>query len=167
MKILFFATLLFSSNLIYGQNVTADNSTNPLQYFEFLIEGFWETNTTRQTFEWGIGEKSVVSKLYFTNSDSLKLVGEITWFWHPGLNAIKGYGTSIEMEMDFFDYTTSFESPTRMVNTFSGYGGQFDGVQQLETLEFIGEDKYIWTYYNKEGLEFAAAYSITFLRKKS
>tara|TARA_R110000868_G_scaffold410693_8_gene699923 strand:- start:4776 stop:5279 length:504 start_codon:yes stop_codon:yes gene_type:complete len=164
MKFLFLVTLLIFSTNLKAQDTQSDSSSNPLQNFEFLVGGTWETNNTQQTFEWGIGEKSIVSKLYFTNNDSLKLVGEITWFWHPGLKAIKGYGTSIEMEMDFFDYTTSFETPTKMVNTFIGYGGHVDGVQQLETLEFIDNDKYLWTYYEKKGLEFNASYSITFRR---
>ncbi len=162
-------TLLVSGIFLFegaqAQEQEADSTGNPLQNFEFLIGGAWTADRTHQTFEWGVGEKSVVSKLYFTNDDTLKLVGEITWFWHPGLKQIKGYGTSIEMQMDFFDYTTVFEAPTKMVNTFMGYGGHIDGVPQLETLEFVDEDKYLWTYYNKQGLEFHPAYSITFRRK--
>lgn len=143
----------------------ADSTANPLQNFEFLIGGTWSTDNTQQTFEWGVGQKSVVSKLYFSRGDSLQLVGEITWFWHPGLKQIKGFGTSIEMQMDFFDYTTVFEGPYKMVNTFMGYGGHIDGLPQLETLEFVDENKYLWTYFNKKGLEFHPAYSITYRRK--
>ncbi|GAB5408215.1 MAG: hypothetical protein BalsKO_05800 [Balneolaceae bacterium] len=166
MKYIFFLSLFVVSTNLRAQNNLPDSSSNPLQNFEFLVGGIWETDNTQQTFEWGIGEKSIVSKLYFTDNDSLKLVGEITWFWHPGLKAIKGYGTSIEMEMDFFDYSTSFETPTKMLNTFTAYGGHIDGVQQLETLEFIEENKYIWTYFSKSGLEFSPSYSITFERQK-
>lgn len=157
--------LLFFSPGLKAQSTTPDSISNPLKNFEFLVGGIWEASNTEQTFEWGIGEKSIVSKLYFTNNDSLKLVGEITWFWHPGLKVIKGFGTSIEMEMNFFDYTTSFEAPTKMINTFMAYGGHIDGYQQLETLEFIEDNKYLWTYYEKKGLEFNPSYSITFKRK--
>ncbi|MEQ9308492.1 MAG: hypothetical protein RLN90_03495 [Balneolaceae bacterium] len=164
MKYFFFAVLFLVSSGLKAQTSLSDSTSNPLENFEFLVGGIWEASNTQQTFEWGVGEKSIVSKLYFTNNDSLRLVGEITWFWHPGLKVIKGYGTSVEMEMDFFDYTTSFETPTKMVNTFMGYGGHIDGAQQLETLEFNDNNKYLWTYYEKKGLEFNAAYSITFRR---
>ncbi len=161
----FFLLFLFPS-LIFAQEATKDSTSNPLQHFEHLIGGVWTADKTHQTFEWGVGKKSVVSKLYFIEPDSLKLVGELLWFWHPGLKKIKGYGTSIDMAMDFFDYTTNFETPYKMVNTFVGYGGQFDGVPQLEVVEFIAEDKYKWTYFNKEGNEFHPAYSITFNREE-
>lgn len=163
--VLFFISAFFSQ--INAQEVSQDSTSNPLQYFDHLIGGVWESDNTQQTFEWGIGQKSVVSKLYFTETDTLKLVGEITWFWHPGEKKIRGYGTSIDMAMDFFDYTTVFESPYKMLNTFMAYGGHIDGVPQLETLEFIEENKYLWTYFNREGNEFAPAYSITFLRKNN
>ncbi len=162
-RFLLFLFLFFSLD-VTAQDASSDSLSNPLQHFEHLIGGIWTGDKTQQTFEWGVGEKSVVSKLYFIEPDSLKLVGELIWFWHPGINEIKGYGTSIDMAMDFFDYTTTFESPYKMVNTFIGYGGQFDGVPQLEVVEFISEDKYKWTYFNKEGNEFHPSYSITFNR---
>lgn len=161
-----FFLLLVSVSSISAQETGQDSTSNPLAYFEHLIGGAWTADKTQQTFEWGVGEKSVVSKLYYKEPDSLRLIGEITWFWHPGLQKIKGYGTSIEMAMDFFDYTTTFEGRYKMVNTFMGYGGHIDGVAQLETLEFISEDKYKWTYFNKEGNEFHPSYSITFNREE-
>lgn len=166
MKYLLLIALFIINSDLRAQSNPPDSTSNPLQNFEFLVGGIWESTNTQQTFEWGIGEKSIVSKLYFTNDDSLRLVGEITWFWHPGLKAIKGYGTSLEMEMDFFDYTTTFETPSKMLNTFVGYGGHVDGMQQLETLEFIDSNKYLWTYFDKQGLEFSPSYSITFQRKE-
>lgn len=166
MKYLFLFLLFFTSSNLHAQYSLTDSTSNPLKNFEFLVGGIWEGSNTQQSFEWGVGKKSIVSKLYFTNKDSLKLVGEITWFWHPGLKSIKGFGTSIDMDMDFFDYTTSFEAPTKMINTFMAYGGHIDGYQQLETLEFIDTNKYIWTYYEKKGLEFSPSYSITFRRNQ-
>ena len=78
------------------------NSDNPLAPFEFLVGGAWTTNTTYQTFEWGLNKQAVHSKLYFIEGDSLIKSGEITWFWHPGEEKIKGYGQSINVEMNFF-----------------------------------------------------------------
>lgn len=138
---------------------------NPLQPFEFFIGGAWVSETTYQTFEWGVGKLSVKSKLYFLEGDKKTLVGEITWFWHPGENKIKGYGHAINMAMNFFEYTTKFESPTVMMNTFYAYGGQYDGVAQHEKLEFINQNEYLWTYYNKMKDELLPAYSRTFRRE--
>lgn len=142
----------------------AETQTNPLAPFEFLVGGTWSSTTTLQTFEWGVGNQSVISNLYFTDADSAKLVGEITWFWHPGKQEIKGYGTSIEMAMNFFDYTTFFDSPKVMRNEFFGYGGSVDNLKQYETLEFINDDQYLWTYYNLVAGELKPAYSLTFSR---
>lgn len=168
MKIFTLLFLFFFTTPLFAQEAKVDSLTsNPLEHFDFLVGGTWTSNTTQQTFAWGIGKKSIISKLYFINTENndLKLVGEINWFWHPGLEQIKGYGTSIDMAMDFFDYTTTFENPNKMLNTFMAYGGEFNGVQQLETLEFIDTNKYKWTYFNKVMDEFRPSYSITFQRK--
>ena len=168
MKILSFLFLFVFSSALSAQEAQIDSTmSNPLEHFEFLVGGTWTSNTTQQTFEWGVGKKSIISKLYFTDTETEepKLVGEINWFWHPGLELIKGYGTSIDMAMDFFDYTTTFETPTKMLNTFMAYGGEFNGVQQLETLEFFDTNKYKWTYFNRVMDEFRPSYSIIFERK--
>ena len=156
--------LLISSSVLAQQT---ENTANPLQPFEFLIGGEWKTTTTTQTFSWGFNKQSVVSELYFTDGDSVRLTGKITWFWHPGEKTIKGYGHSVEMAMNFFDYSTAFESPTVMFNTFYGYGGTADGIPQYEKLEFIGENEYKWTYFNKVLDELKPAYGLTFKRENN
>lgn len=148
----------------FGFAQSADTVANPLKPFEFLIGGAWQTNTTYQTFEWGLGQKTVESKLYFIQGDSLALKGEITWFWHPGQEKIKGYGTGVDMGVDLFDYETKFESNGLMVNHFNTYGERGLVAPQMEVLEFIEDDQYEWTYYNYVNDEPVPAYSITFTR---
>lgn len=140
-------------------------SDNPLQSFEFLIGGAWTTATTYQVFEWGIDERSVKSRLYFIEDDTLRQVGDLSWFWHPGLQEIRGYGTAVDMGIDIFDYNTSFENPKRLLNIFTSFGRKGDGTTQMEALDFIDENHYTWTYYNIIAGEASPAYSFTFERK--
>lgn len=159
---LVFVLFVLSSGL-FAQ--TENNTANPLQPFEFLVGGVWASATTIQTFEWGIGQQLVHSKLYFVENDSAKFSGEITWFWHPGEKKIRGYGNLPGGQITFFDYTTTFETPRKMMNTFYGYGGSFNGVLQYEILEFLNDREYLWTYYNEIAGELEPAYSITFVKQ--
>ncbi|MBO6794320.1 MAG: hypothetical protein JJ895_10455 [Balneolaceae bacterium] len=154
---------------LFGAQVQAQQSqqetANPLQYFEFLVGGEWRTPTTIQTFEWGIGKKSIHSKLYIINNADTTLNGEITWFWHPGMKTIKGYGNLLNQHIDFFDYSTEFTDSRRMNNSIVGYGGSADGVNIIESLEFIGEDQYRWTMYNRVLDQLQPAMSAMFTRE--
>lgn len=138
---------------------------NPLQYFEFLVGGEWRTPTTLQTFEWGVGKQLIHSKLYIINGADTTLNGEITWFWHPGMQTIKGYGNLLNEHINFFDYSTEFTDPRRMNNSIVGYGGSAEGVNIIESLEFIGEDKYRWTMYNRVLDQLQPAMSAMFTRE--
>ena len=71
------------------------------------------------------------------------------------------------MGVDVFDYNTRFETPTRMINLFKAYGERDANSElQMETLEFINEDEYLWTYYNFIGDEASPAYSKVFKRSE-
>lgn len=146
--------------------LTPDYLENRLQPFEFLIGGAWVTPTTYQVFDWGLNRKSVTSQLYFIQEDSLKYVGDLVWFWHPESQAIRGYGTAIEMGVDMFDYNTSFENPKRMLNIFTAFGQKSTPITQMEALDFEIEDQYTWTYYNIVDGEASAAYSLKFNREE-
>jgi hypothetical protein len=158
-KILLAVFLTVLNVSLYAQN------EEPLQPFEFLVGGVWASNSTIQTYEWGVGQQTVYSKLYFVEADTARLAGEITWFWHPGEQKIKGFGHLPDGNISFFDYTTEFESPKIMVNRFYGYGGSADGVLQYEKLEFLNDREYLWTYYNEVAGELQPAYSITFIKQ--
>lgn len=155
--------------LLVGVPIHAQQSEttaeNPLQHFEFLVGGEWRTPTTLQTFEWGVGKQSIHSKLFIINGADTTLNGEITWFWHPGMKTIKGYGNLLNQHINFFDYSTEFTDPRRMNNSIIGYGGSAEGVNIIESLEFIGTDKYRWTMYNRVLDELKPAMSAMFTRE--
>ncbi len=162
MKSLFLLALicLINNNL----SLLAQDS-NPLQPFEFLIGGEWSTETTVQIFEWGVGEQSVHSKLYFIAGKDTTLSGEITWFWHPELNIIKGYGHLLSDQISFFDYSTEFSDPRRMNNSITGFGRNNLKIPIIESIEFIGENQYRWTMYERVLDELKPGGSIVFNRK--
>ena len=166
MKYFFSALLLLITISATAQTTEPETPENPLQPFEFLIGGGWYGSASYQTFEWGVGQKLVKSKLYFVRNDTLRHVGEMMWFWHPGEEVIRGYGISINMANDFFEYTTSFDGPRRMVNDYSSYGGPTDYPNQHVTLDFIDENVYKWTYYEMRSGEWVALYSIDYERRE-
>jgi hypothetical protein len=139
--------------------------SNPLQPFEFLIGGEWSTNTTAQTFEWGVGKKLVHSKLYYITNNDTSLAGEITWFWHPGQKQIKGYGHLLNDQVSFFDYTTEFSDSRRMNNSITGYNSQSMSIPIIESIEFLENDSYRWTMYERVLDELRPGGSIVFNRK--
>lgn len=159
--------LLAIFTVLYPTSIIAQDSesVNPLQPFEFLIGGEWSTPTTLQTFEWGVGQKSVHSKLYFLAGTDTTLSGEITWFWHPELNIIKGYGHLLSDQISFFDYSTEFSDPRRMNNSITGYGNNALQIPIIESIEFLEEDTYRWTMYERVLDELRPGGSIEFKRK--
>ena len=163
MKTIITGLLLLLSSSTFAQELAAPE--NPLQPFEFLIGGAWVTQTTYQTFEWGLNKQAVYSELFFVEGDSLVKSGEMTWFWHPGEKKIKGYAHSTNMAMNFFEYETTFENPREMRNIFYAWGGNFDGIPQYETLIFIDENEYKWTSYDRVGDKLEPGLSITFRRE--
>ena len=52
-----------------------------------------------------------------------------------------------------------------MNNSIIGYGGSTEGVNIVESLEFIGTDKYRWTMYNRVLDELKPAMSAMFTRE--
>ncbi len=158
--------LVFAFLIVISSQLTLKaQDANPLQPFEYLIGGNWNTETTMQTFEWGVGEKSVHSELYFIAEGDTSLAGEITWFWHPGKQKIKGYGHLLSNQLIFFDYSTEFTEPRKMTNVILGYNHQIDEVPIYESLEFIDTNQYRWTMYEKVLDELKPQISIVFKRK--
>ncbi len=139
--------------------------TNPLQPFEFLVGGEWSTPTTVQTFEWGVGNQTVHSKLYFINATDTVLTGEISWFWHHGEEKIKGFGHLLSDQISFFDYSTEFTDSNRMNNSIVGYNQQGQALNIIESIEFLDTDEYRWTMYDRVLDELKPQLSITFTRK--
>ncbi len=130
------------------------DTENPLAPFARLMGGTWQMGDSYHTFEWGVGQKMVHNKSYFTVEGQPVLVSEGSWFWHPGRQEIKGHMAAIEMGIDLFSYTTRFEG-NKMVNELTSYGEDGQATEYLEEWEFTDEDTYEWALYAKtdEGLQ--------------
>lgn len=139
-------------------------SSEALSNFSRLIGGEWHLDNSYQTFEWGVGEKSVRAKSYFLVNDTPKLVSEGAWIWHPGLNKLKGYFTAIAMPYDFFEYTTSFEENT-MINELVTYSSDGASATYIETWEFTDDDRFIWTLFTLNGEERMKVMEGNYVRK--
>ncbi|WP_445385808.1 hypothetical protein ACT6NV_03105 [Robiginitalea sp. IMCC44478] len=144
--------LIFNSWQLAAQENEPD-SASPLSDFSVLIGGEWYLDNSYQTFEWGVGKLSVISKSYFLVDGQAKLVAEGAWIWHPGLKVIKGYFTAVDMPYSFFEYTTAFEGKN-MMNALTTYTP--DGVSETyqENWEFLNDSSFNWSLFAKteEGL---------------
>jgi len=165
MKIIGFSLLSLMISISINAQENNLGSDNPLEPFDFLIGGEWSTATTVQTFEWGVGQKSVHSKLYFIADKDTSLAGEISWFWHPGLQSIKGYGHLLSNQISFFDYSTEFTNRSTMNNSIVGYNINSMSVPIIESIEFLVDDQYRWTMYDRVVDELKPQMSIIFNRK--
>jgi len=126
-----------------GSAADANSQPNPLQPFERLIGGEWHLENTYQEFEWGVGRRSVKARSYFIVDGETKLVSEGAWYWHPGLQQIKGVFTAIDMPVVVFDYTTRFEGDT-MRNDLKAYAENGNETVFEETWQFVDDSQLEW-----------------------
>ncbi|WP_445383027.1 hypothetical protein [Robiginitalea sp. IMCC43444] len=152
------ATILGLSLLLFNswESSAQDNKPSidgPLADFSVLIGGEWYLDNSYQTFEWGVGKLSVISKSYFLVDGQAKLVAEGAWFWHPGLKVIKGYFTAVDMPYSFFEYTTAFEGKN-MMNALTTYTANGVSETYQENWEFLNDNSFNWSLFAKteEGL---------------
>lgn len=122
------------------------HASNPLAPFERLMGGEWVLEGTTQTFEWGLGKRTVHSRAYFLMGSEKKLVSEALWFWHPGENAIRGYAVATDMPVVFFDYRTRFEGD-EMINELVSYDESGEPSRFEERWKFTSDDHYQWSLY--------------------
>lgn len=129
------------------------DATNPLAPFAHLIGGDWYLDGpdgayTHHHFEWGVGQKTVVSRSYTPDNNGEILVSEGFWFWHPAEQTIKGYHIAIEMPVEVFEYITTFEG-SKMVSELKATDLEGAVNDLIETWEFTDNDHYIVTIDNK------------------
>lgn len=139
-------------------------STNPLAPFERLIGGEWHQPGNYQVIEWGVGQKVVTSRHYFLMDGQPVLVSEGFWFWHPGEQAIKGYFVAIEMPVEVFEYTTTFEG-NKMVSELKAFNPDGGEENYVEEWEFSGDDQYEFSLYAITPEGRTQALNSTFSRK--
>jgi hypothetical protein len=139
--------ILLSSNLILAQG-SDPQARSPLNGFEAFIGGQWHLDGSYQTFEWGVGKMSVISKSYFMMDGQSALVSEGMWFWHPGEKKIKGYFIASNMPDPLFEYETTFMDG-KMINDLTTYNKAGEPTHYKETMEVTSSDSYEWILIQK------------------
>ena len=134
---------------------------------ERLIGGSWHLGEdSHQSFSWGVGRQSVKSEMHFVTPDGTALVAELTFLYHPGLEAVKGYGVAVDMGVDFFEYTVHFEGDT-IVLDLEAFGPAAGDAVQRETWVFTDDDRYLWTLYEQSEAGWERTMGGTFERRRS
>jgi hypothetical protein len=139
--------VLFGAGVLASQEAPAP-SANPLEPFERLVGGAWYFGDSYHVFEWGVGQRAVNTRSYFLLDGEPKLVSQGVWFWHPGEQVIKGFAVATDMPVEFFEMTTEFAND-RLVSELKAYSGDALAAEFVETWEFVGEDRYVWTLLEK------------------
>ena len=150
---------------------------DPLAPFERLIGGRWYLGDAYQTFEWGVGRKSVVARMYFPGGGAGsgvggdadtedRLVSEMTFAWHPGEGTIRAWGVARDMGVDLFEYETRVEGET-FVHDLRAWGPAASDAPQRETWELVGPDRYLWTLLEMREGAWTEVMSGTFERRGS
>ena len=141
---------LFILCFLFQNSITAQKSdsiySSTLAPFTRLVGGEWHLGDSYSTFEWGVGNQSIISKGYFMNEGSPTLVSEGIWFWHPGEKKIKGFSTAIGMPIAFFDYTT-YSNGNILEHRLKCYTAKGEEQNYMETWEFTDANSYVWTLY--------------------
>ncbi len=132
-----------------------DTPDNPLTAFQRLIGGEWHMDAAFHTFEWGVGKKMLKISSYFQTDGKANLVSEGFWFWHPGKGVVQSYSVAVEMGVELFEYTDSRWEGNKMVNDMIAYDAAGQATEYQEDWDFVDQDRYVWTLYNKtpEGLK--------------
>jgi hypothetical protein len=124
-----------------------EDPLNPLAGFERLIGGRWQLDNSYQTFEWGVGELSVVSRSYVQTLSGDKLTSEGIWFYHPGDQAIHGVFTSIDMGIQLFEYETWF-ADNEIISKLITWDENHQRGEWEEVWMFTDDRHYIWDLFN-------------------
>ncbi len=137
--------LVLATSMLHAQE--QEDPLNPLAGFERLIGGRWQLDNSYQTFEWGVGELSVVSRSYVQTLSGDKLTSEGIWFYHPGDQAIHGVFTSIDMGIQLFEYETWF-ADNEIISKLITWDENHQRGEWEEVWMFTDDRHYIWDLFN-------------------
>ena len=123
---------------------TAVEAAWELEGLERLVGGRWYLgDDSYHTFSWGVGGRSLKSESYFVTTGSETLVAEMTFFYHPGEQVVKGYGVAIDMGIDVFEYSIRF-ADDQIILDLQAFGPSAPDLTLQETWTFIDDDHYEW-----------------------
>ena len=137
------STFLAPSRASGQDSGPAAPSDDHLAPFERFIGGQWHLDESYQELSWGVGRRSVRARSYFVVDGEPKLVGEGSWFWHPGEERIKGVFTAVDMPVVLFVYTTRFEEG-KMVSDLRAYDADGNESVFVEIWELDAEGNRVW-----------------------
>ena len=138
--IITFLLVVFAFTLNNAQEI---DSTNALHVFDKLVDGKWEYDGGYQTYEWGVGNLSIIAKNYSVKDGEETLISEGYYFYHPGEKVIKGYFTAINMPIFFFDYTTKFVDD-KIVSNLTAYSNDGKPAKYTEILHLKDKNYITW-----------------------
>ena len=140
--------LVLVSGSLYAEE--HEDPPNPLAGFERLIGGRWQLDNSYQTFQWGVGELSVVSRSFVQTQSGDRLTSEGFWFYHPGDQTIHGVFTSIDMGIPLFEYETRFDGDEIISDLVTWDENKQRAVWE-ERWKFTDDRHYIWELYDLKG----------------
>jgi len=141
--------LLLVSLPLLGQAIPS--GAPELEGFARLIGGQWHLGEDSfNTFEWGVGGRSVKAKGFFVVGGEARPVSELTFAYHPGHGVVKGYGVAIEMGLDFFEYDVHFAGDTVTLD-LKVFGPAAPTGPLRETWIFTDDDRYEWALLAADG----------------
>lgn len=158
----FLAILIFLFPAIEAHAQTEDQ--NPLEGFEILVNGKWYSENNVQTYEWGVGKKSVIAKV-FTSADRQEIITETTWVWHPGRKKIVGFGITKSSDLEFIEHEASFKNDTLKSVVWSYPKGIKEVSPIFELLVVYGVDKYTLTSFTEPDKDSIPISSTTHIKK--
>lgn len=138
--------LVLLANVVHAEPHETETQPHPLAGFERLMGGRWQLDNSYQTFEWGVGEMSVVSRSFVQTQSGDKLVSEGVWYVHPGDQVIRGVFTAIDMGIQLFEYETRFEGDEIISKLVTWDDNQQRGEWE-ERWTFTDKRHYIWELY--------------------
>ena len=128
---------------LLATTAAAEPADNPLASFAGFVGGRWYLEDSYMELEWGVGQRSVSARSYFTVNGESKLVSEGFWYWHPGERRIRGTFTAIDMPVVLFLYMARFEGDT-MIGDLVAYGPNGKETKFVETWKLEDEARFTW-----------------------
>ena len=121
---------------------------DPMASFSRLVGGRWVLGDTYHTFEWGVGQKTILARSYALNEGGEELTAEDRWFWHPAEETIKGFTIALGMPFELLESNTRFEE-NRMVSELMAVDAGGNVSAYVETMKFVDDDRYEWNLYRE------------------
>ncbi|MEQ9265854.1 MAG: hypothetical protein RLN81_11570 [Balneolaceae bacterium] len=161
MRFLVILIFLLPAVSVYAQQ---EENQNPLEGFSTLIDGEWYSGNMVQTYEWGVGKKSVISRGY-NLADTERILTETTWVWHPERKKIVGFGITRSSDIEFIEYEANFKNDTLKSVVWTYPEGIKEVSPTFELLVLQDVDKFTLKSFKEPDENSVPISSITHIKK--